>query len=103
MRSPSSPRGRASSTLAGIVSLGDGTDQVGIENGTGRACIVDFAAGAAGDDIIDVSAFFSSFDELLAYSHEHGGDVVIALHHNDHLTLRNLRLSELHGSDFLFA
>lgn len=64
---------------------------------------MDFAAGAAGDNIIDVSAFFSSFDELLAHSHEHGGDVVIALDHNDHLTLRSLRLGELHGSDFLFA
>ena len=43
-------------TVAGDVFLGGGDDLVVIEDGSGTSRIADFAAGAAGGDLIDVSA-----------------------------------------------
>ena len=88
----------------GALILGGGEDFVRIENGSGTSTIADFTAGdSSGDDVIDVSAFFSDFDELLADSSQSGADVVIALDHNDTLVLANLQLSALNGDDFLFV
>ena len=55
-------------TLAGDLFLGGGDDLVVIENGSGRTDIADFAAGASGGDVIDVSAFFLSFGELMTHA-----------------------------------
>ena len=54
-------------------------------------------------EIIDVSAFFSKFSELMAHSSQHGNDVVVALDHNDTLVLENVQLDALKFGDFLFV
>jgi hypothetical protein len=88
-------------TVAGDVFLGGGSDLVRIENGSGTSHIADFAAGAAGGDVIDVSAFFSSFHEVQTHSRQLGHDVVITLDHNDQLVLANVHLNALNAGDFL--
>lgn len=89
--------------INGDALLGGGDDRVLIENGAGAVEIADFAAGVAGGDVIDVSAFFANFGQLQAHSHQHGGDLVIALDQNDTLVLKDLSLGALDGGDFLFA
>jgi hypothetical protein len=88
-------------TLAGDLLLGDGDDFVLVENGAGKISIADFSA--AGGDVVDVSAFFSSFEELTAHSRQRNGDVVINLDHNDSLLLANLQLTALNAGDFVFS
>lgn len=90
-------------TVAGGVFLGGGDDHVVVENGSGTTRIADFVAGGASGDVIDVSAFFASFGSLQAHSSQRGGDVVIALDHNDKLELANVLLSTLDPGDFLFV
>src|SRR5262245_46937377 len=90
-------------TVSGDLFLSSGDDLVLIENGSGTSHIADFAAGALSDDVIDVSAFFSSFGDLQAHSKQQGGDVTIALDHNDKLVLENVQLSSLNFGDFLFG
>jgi hypothetical protein len=90
-------------SLAGDLSLGGGDDLVRIERGAGTARIADFAAGLPVGDVVDVSAFFSSFGQLTAHSHQRGSDVVVDLGHHDTLVLRQVQLTALHANDFLFA
>jgi hypothetical protein len=89
--------------LIGDLVLGGGDDLVLVENVAGKAEVADFAAGALGGDVIDVSAFFSSFGDLKAHSSQGGADVVIALDFNDQLVLANTEVSALSDADFLFA
>ena len=90
-------------SVAGDVSLGGGDDVVVVQNGSGTTEIADFAAGVLNGDVINVSAFFSDFDDLLDQSSQQGADVVIALDHNDTLVLSNLQLSVLTAGDFLLV
>jgi hypothetical protein len=90
-------------TLSGNLFLGKGNDLVVVEDGSGKSRIADFVAGAGSDDRIDVSAFFSSIDDLTAHSHQSGNDVIITLDRNDQLTLANVQLIGLHAGDFLFV
>ena len=90
-------------SFAGDLYLGGGDDFVRLEKGAGTAHIADFAAGVAGGDVIDMSAYFSSFGNLMAHSSRHGNDVVIDLGHNDQLVLGHLKLSTLNAGDFLFV
>jgi hypothetical protein len=90
--------------LAGDLVLGGGNDSVVIENGAGTTSIADFVAGGGNpDDVIDVSAFFSNFDELTDNSSDGGGGVVITLDRNDTLVLTGVSLSDLNAGDFLFV
>lgn len=90
--------------LDGALLLGGGDDLVLIEDGSGTSRIQDFVAGAGTDDVIDVTAFFSSFEELqVASSVNEGGDVVVALDHNDVLIIGSVQLSALNAGDFLFG
>jgi hypothetical protein len=92
------------STLDGHLLLGAGNDLVRVEDGSGTSRIEDFVAGAANpDDVIDVSAFFSSFDDLEAHSQQQGNNVVVALDHDDTLILENLQLNALNAGDFFFG
>jgi hypothetical protein len=50
--------------LTGDLDLGEGNDLVVIENGSSTTHIAGFAAGTESNDVIDVSAFFSNFEEL---------------------------------------
>jgi hypothetical protein len=89
--------------LDGDLLLGGGGDLVIVERGSGTARVADFAPGAASGDVIDVSAFFSSFDELQSHSQQSGSDVVIDLHGRDALVLADVQLAALDAGDFLFA
>jgi hypothetical protein len=90
--------------LVGDLDLGGGTNEIRIENGSGTTTIANFVAGAGDDDFIDVSAFFSSFEELEDASSVNGdGDVIIALDQNDTLVLVGVQLSTLNVGDFSFT
>jgi hypothetical protein len=88
-------------SLTGALVLGAGHDLVHVEDGAGMARISDFTAAGASSDVVDLSAFFSSFGQLMAHSHQQGSDVVIALDHNDTLVLSHLQLSTLTAQDFI--
>src|SRR5262245_25729968 len=90
-------------SLAGNLFLGAGNDIVGVENGSGISRVADFVATGADHDVADVSAFFSSFDQVEAHSSQQGANVVINLDHNDKLVLQNVQLSALNAGDFLFG
>ena len=87
-------------TLSGNLFLGGGDDLVVVEDGSGTSRIADFVAGS--DDQIDVSAFFTDIDDLMAHSRQSGDDVVINLDQNDQLVLSNVQLSGLQDN-FLFV
>jgi hypothetical protein len=88
--------------LAGDLFLGGGKDSVVIEDCAGTAAIADFVAGSANKDTIDVSAFYSSFDQLAPNIHQVDHDAVIRLDADDQVVLRNTRTSALSAGDFLF-
>ena len=85
-------------SLAGQLFLGDGNDIVRIENGSGASQIDDFETG---HDVINVSAFFSNFSQVVANSTDSSGGMVITLDNNDELTL--LGVHALNASDFSFV
>jgi hypothetical protein len=91
------------SSLAGDLFLGGGDDIVLVANGSGTLRIADFEAGAAGGDVVDVSAFFSDFGDLMSHAHQKGGDTVIALDRNDRLVLENTLVGTLDAGDFQLA
>jgi hypothetical protein len=88
-------------TLTGALDPGAGHDLVRIENGAGTARITGFTAAGTSSDVVDLSAFFSSFGQVMAHSHQQGTDVVIALNHNDTLVLGHVQLSALNSADFI--
>jgi hypothetical protein len=93
----------AGGVLSGDLTLGGGDDLVVIENGAGRTRVADFAAGAASGDVVDVSQFFTDFDDLLDASSQKGNNVLVALDNNDSLVLENVQLSSLNAGDFWFV
>lgn len=90
-------------SLSGDLILGGGDDLVIVADGAGTLRIVDFAAGAGGGDVIDVSAFFSDFGDLLAHASQKNGNTVIALDGNDRVVLESTLLGTLDAGDFQFA
>jgi hypothetical protein len=90
-------------SLAGDLFLGGGDDIVLVADGSGILRIADFEAGAAGGDVVDVSAFFSDFDDVMSHAFQKGGDTVIALDRNDRLVLENTLLGTLDVGDFQLA
>jgi hypothetical protein len=90
-------------SLAGDLFLGGGDDVVLVADGSGTLRIADFEAGAAGGDVVDVSAFFSEFDDVMSHAFQKGGDTVIALDRNDRLVLENTLLGTLDVGDFQLA
>ncbi len=89
-------------SLTGDLFLGGGDDLVQIEKGSGSMHIADFAAGPTFGDIIDISAFYSNFTDLMAHSRQVGTDVVIGLGHNNQLVLENEKLNMFNAGDFHF-
>lgn len=87
-------------SLAGDLLLGEGNDIVFIENGSGATRIADFEADG---DVVDVSAFFGDFDEMMSHATQKGVSVVIALDHNDCLVLQKTQVSAMDAGDFQFA
>src|SRR5262249_29391331 len=82
-------------SLTGDLFLGGGDDLVYIEKNSGSMSIADFAAGSASGDVINISAFYSNFADLIAHSHQVDNNTVIDLGHNDHLVLADVKLSAL--------
>ncbi|WP_375208041.1 calcium-binding protein [Hyphococcus sp.] len=77
-----------------IFNAGDGDDEI---NG--------FQAGAATDDVIDLSSFdgvFDDFSDVTAAAADVSGDVVIDLGGGNSITITNVVLASLHADDFLF-
>lgn len=95
--------GGKGSSLAGELVLGGGNDVVLVEDGLGTLRIADFGAGAGGGDVLDVSTFFTDFDDVLAHASQKGGNTVIALDQNDRVVLENTLLSALDAGDFQLA
>ena len=89
-------------SVLGNLFLGGGDDLVYIEKNSGSMSIADFAAGSAGGDVIDISAFYSNFGDLIAHAHQVDNNTVIDLGHNDHLVLADVKLSALDAGDFQF-
>jgi hypothetical protein len=90
-------------SLDGKLFLGGGKDLVVVENGAGTAEIADFAAGTSNKDVIDVSAFYSSFGQLASNIHQVGKDTVVTLDADDQLILAHTLTSALSANDFLFV
>jgi hypothetical protein len=89
--------------LAGDLLLGGGDDLVIVADGAGTLRIADFEAGVGGGDVIDVSAFFSDFGDVLAHASQKGGNTLIALDGNDRVVLENTLIGALDTGDFQFA
>ena len=89
--------------IVGDLVLGGGDDIVLVADGAGTLRIADLEAGAAGGDVVDVSAFFSDFDDVMAHAFQKGGDTIIALDRNDRLVLENTLLGTLDVGDFQLA
>ncbi len=90
-------------SLAGDLVLGGGDDLALIANGCGTLRIADFEAGAGGGDVLDVSAFFSDFGDVISHAFQQGANTVIALDHNDRVVLENTLLGALNAGDFQLA
>ncbi|WP_281018759.1 FecR domain-containing protein [Minwuia sp. IMCC3077] len=66
--------------------------------------ISDFTAGAATDDVVDVSEFgFLNFSSLLQVASDDGTDTTLQLGLSDSLVLQNVLVADLAADDFIFA
>jgi hypothetical protein len=91
-----------SGVLTGALVLGGDNDIVRIENGSGTSTVADFAgSGVAGGDQIDVSAFFSNFEDLQGAISQSGADLIVALDRNDTLVLTGV--TTVDTGDFIFV
>jgi hypothetical protein len=90
------------STNQGVIELGAGNDRIVVQNGSGDLVIGDFKAGAGSEDVIDLSAFHTSFSKLLKISTWDGTFLHIDFGRTD-IYLFGVNTSALHIDDFLFA
>ncbi len=85
---------------------GGGDDLFVIAVGDGADWISGFAAGAATDDVIELSGFgagLDEFSEVIAAASDVGGDAVIDLGGGQTITLAGVAVADLHSDDFLFS
>ena len=83
---------------------GAANDTFVFSSGGGNDTVSDFAAGAASDDILDVSAFsISSLAQVAGLSSQVNADTVIDFDASTSVTLLGVNLVDLHEDDFLFA
>ncbi|GJL93437.1 calcium-binding protein [Hyphococcus sp.] len=74
--------------------------------GDGNDVITDFTAGAASEDVIELSGFGAAFDEfsdVTAAASDDGADTTIDLGGGATLTLSGVLVADLHSDDFLFS
>jgi len=88
-----------------VFDLGSGDDTFVFAIGGGSDTLSDFTAGAASDDVIDVSAFSQLLDlqDILAAASEAGGDTFIDFGNGDQIGLTGIAIADLHADDFRFA
>jgi Ca2+-binding RTX toxin-like protein len=84
-----------------LLSGGSGSDRFVFASGDGTDVISDFAASGKGRDLIDLSGHFdvASFDDLVIGK---AGRSVVIEAGDDAIELRNIKLSAIDESDFLF-
>lgn len=88
-------------SLSGTLTLGDGDDLIIFEKGGGSLTVTDFVAGAATDDVIDLSAFhFASLADVMSHASQSGSDVVLNLGNKDKIVLEGVSLAALAPDDF---
>lgn len=81
---------------------GAGADTFRFLNGTGNDLVVDFSAGPALEDMLDVRAFgFASFGAVIAAASDINGGVYIALDADDSVFLQGLAKAQLVANDFI--
>ena len=91
-----------------LVDLGAGADLLIVEKGFGTIretlAVFGFAAGAAGQDVIDVSGLgIGSFEELMSQARQDGLDVRFDFGGDSQLSLSEVTLASLTPDDFIFA
>lgn len=83
---------------------GEGDDTFVVRSGEGSDRILDFGAGGASGDIIQlVGTGWSSFAQVSSNATQNGADVVINLGGGQTLTLVGVNLASLNENDFAFA
>ncbi len=85
---------------------GVGNDTFVFSKGCGVDTIMDFTAGAATDDVIELHGFgaaFDTFDEIRNASTETDGNVTINFGDGDSITLLHTTIASLSPDDFTFA
>ncbi|TMJ17702.1 MAG: hypothetical protein E6G94_01690 [Alphaproteobacteria bacterium] len=88
--------------LNGLLTLGDGNDRITIERHGGDLVIGDFAASGASQDVLDLSAFhLRSFADVMSHASQTGGDVILTLAGDTHVTLQGVGLTALNPADFI--
>ncbi|MEO1470911.1 MAG: spondin domain-containing protein, partial [Pseudomonadota bacterium] len=85
-----------------ILEGGGGRDTFVVEEGTGDDTVLDFVAGAAEGDFLDVSDIFEAFEAVQDAASEVDGDTVIDLGNGDSVTLVDVALADLVEDNFLF-
>ncbi|GLK75510.1 hypothetical protein GCM10008171_07640 [Methylopila jiangsuensis] len=82
-----------------------GYDIFTFANTSGHDTITDFVAGPAKGDVISLlsSTGLDSFADVLAATHDVGGNAVITINANTSITLLGVTEASLHANDFLFA
>ena len=79
---------------------GGGNDVFAFGTGTGQDSVGDFASGS---DKLDLSAFFTSFAQVQAASHDVGGSAVIELGNGDSVTLSAFLTAQLQSGDVILG
>ncbi|MGL4239470.1 MAG: calcium-binding protein, partial [Beijerinckiaceae bacterium] len=92
--------GGGADTLEG----GAGGDTFRFSGAFGRDRILDFAAGAGVQDVLELSlgAAFDTFAEVMAVATQEGADTVIRIDADRTITLVNVNRSTLAADDFAF-
>ena len=81
---------------------GAANDLFVFQDGGNDDSVSDFVAGAATDDVLDVSAFgFASKADVIAAASQVGADTMIQLDADDSVTLLGVNADLLHDDDFL--
>ena len=75
-----------------------------LDSDFGQDIVVDFASGAASDDVIEFDDMvFADFNAVIAAAADVGSDTVITLDAANTLTLQNVSVASLHADDFRFV
>jgi len=77
---------------------GGGNDVFAFASGTGQDSVGDFLSGS---DKLDLSAFFTSFAQVQAATHDVGGNAVIDLGGGDSVTLSGFLTAQLQSGDVI--
>lgn len=86
---------------------GTGNDTIVFADGGDGDTITDFAAGAATDDVIDLSGItntaMDSYAEVSAAATDNGTDTTIDFGSGDTIVLKDVVVADLHSDDFTFV